>query len=50
MDQPIIPEAVKGLILDKIDSVAEMESLLLLRSEQTARFAIARRRRNFATP
>lgn len=33
MDQPIIPEAVKRLILDKIDSVAEMESLLLLRSE-----------------
>jgi len=33
VEQPLIPEAVKRLILDKIDSVAEMESLLLLRSE-----------------
>lgn len=33
MPEPLIPEAVKRLIVDKIDSVAEMESLLLLRSE-----------------
>lgn len=33
MTEPLIPEAVKRLIVDRIDSVAELESLLLLRSE-----------------
>lgn len=33
MSDPVIPDTVHRLILERIDSVAELEALLLLRSE-----------------
>ncbi|HYJ17186.1 MAG TPA: hypothetical protein VE170_16965 [Candidatus Limnocylindria bacterium] len=41
MTDKIIPEEVKQFIFEKIDSVAEMEALLLLRSNPEASWSIA---------
>ena len=41
MSDKIIPEDIEQFIFEKIDSVAEMEALLLLRSKQEAAWSIA---------
>ncbi len=38
MDQKFIPDDVAQLVIDKIDSVAELEALLLLRNEPGRRW------------